>query len=250
MRPSMEMIGQGNVMDWLRTGAALLGAVGTVGAVVLALWLQWFRVERRRPSLTLDFNPTLDRVNVPQRAEDPQEPRDYRSHWLRPRVTNKPGGDSAEDVEVVLVGVEPLDSETGRSSQRERNLEGLSLKWSEVKSEKASIPPGVTRHIDLVHVDNMRVERDRDVVKREEDKEDRGEAPIRVDVYPTPQAKYYRVFRPKCRLLLAVTARDTNASFYSTVVKYDLKRRNDMNVMQEKLMVERFKGPKSDPSEL
>jgi hypothetical protein len=90
MQPSMEMIGEGNVMDWLRTGAALLGAVGTVAAVVLALWLQWFRVKRRRPSLTLHFDPTLDRVDVPQRAEDPQEPRDYRSHWLRPRVTNEP----------------------------------------------------------------------------------------------------------------------------------------------------------------
>jgi hypothetical protein len=250
MQPSMEMIGEGNVMDWLRTGAALLGAVGTVLAVILALWLQWFRIERRRPSLTLDFDPTLDRVNVPQRADAPQEPRDYRSHWVRPRVTNERDGDSAVDVEVVLVRVEARDSETGRSSQREHNLEGLSLKWSEVKAEKATLPPGVTRHIDLVHVDNMRVEKDGDVVKREEDEKGRDEAPIRFDVYPTPEAKYYRVFRPECRVVLALTARDTNPIFYSTVVNYDLERRDIMDEMRENLIVEDFNGPKTDPSEL
>jgi hypothetical protein len=250
MQVNTETIGGGDVTDWLGTVAALIGAVGTLGAVFLALWLQWLRVQRRRPSLTLHFDKTRDRVSVPQRAKDRQEPLDYRSHWVRPRVTNKTGGDSAEDVEIVLVRVEALDNETGRSSQRESNLEGLSLKWSEVKSAKASVPPGVTRHFDLVHVDNMRVEADGNVVKREEDVESRGEAPIRFDVYPTPQAKYYRVFRPKYKVTLAVTARDTDAKFYSTVVTYDLKWRKDMEEMREKLIVEEFKGPASDPTEV
>lgn len=236
-------------MELARTVAALIGAVGTVAAVVVALWLQWLRVRRRRPSLTIDFDSTHDRVNVAQRAKEPQEPLDYRSHWVRPRVINERGRDSAEDVQVLLVDVKAIDSNPGRLLHPERNLEGLSLKWSEVESEKATIPPGVTRHFDLVHVDNIRVESDGNVVKPEDGDVAQGDTPVRFDVCPVPTAKYYRGFCRKYKVTLGLSARNTNPTYYSTVVAYDLEWREDMAEMQEKLMVEEpFDGPESDPN--
>jgi hypothetical protein len=92
-------------------------------------------------------------------------------------MRNARGRDSAEDVEVLLVGVKAHDDEPGTSSEppSERLLEGHPLKWSELKSTKASLPPGAARRFDLLHVDNMTVEASGEAVERG--------APIRFDVY-------------------------------------------------------------------
>ena len=115
-----------------------VAAVGTVSAVVFALWFQWWRARQRRPRLTLAFDDAADRANVEQVVDSPQQPELYRSHWIRPRVMNKRGRDSAEDVEVLLVGVNAHDDEPGTSSEppSERLLEGLPLKWSEASPRR------------------------------------------------------------------------------------------------------------------
>jgi hypothetical protein len=139
---------------------------------------------------------------------------------------------------VLLVSVEACDGDADADSRRKREeslLEGLPLKWSEVESSKANLPPGAARHFDLLHVDNLRVEADGEPI-------DPG-APIRFDVYPVPTAKYYRVSRTKYKVTLALTARDTDTAFYSTVVAFDLRWRDDVEEMQSALKVEGFKGP-------
>jgi hypothetical protein len=222
--------------------ASWVAAVGTVSAVVFALWFQWWRARQRRPQLTMEFDDDADRANVEQQADSPQEPKTYRSHWIRPRVMNKRGKDSAEDVEVLLVGVKALDHEPGTSLEppSERLLEGLPLRWSELNSTKASLPPGTTRRFDLLHVDNMTMEASGEKVE--------GGAPIRFDVYPTPRAKYHRAFGRKYKVIIAVTARDTDAAFYGTVIAYDLKWHETTEEMRAALTVEPLRGPEADPA--
>jgi hypothetical protein len=67
------------------------------------------------------------------------------------------------------------------------------LKWSELESTKASLPPGTARRFDLLHVDNMTVEASGEKVE--------GGAPISFDVYPTPKAKYHRAFGRKYEVI-------------------------------------------------
>jgi hypothetical protein len=208
----------------------------TVGAVVFALWFQWWRAKQRRPKLALEFDDDADRANVEQVVDSPQQPELYRSHWIRPRVMNKRGKDSAEDVEVLLVGVRGPETSSGPSS--ERVLEGLPLKWSELESTKVTLPPGAARRFDLLHVDNMTVEASGEAVE--------GGAPIRFDVHPIPQAEYHRAFGRKYTVIIALTARDTDAMFYSTVIAYDLEWHATMEEMRAALSVEPFKGPDAD----
>jgi hypothetical protein len=219
--------------------AEWLTAAGTLGAVVVAVGLQgWqsWRSRRRRPSLSLSFDNERDRVDVPpQRPASPeQKPDFYCSHWVRPQVRNERGRNSAEDVEVILVSVraEPDGPESSPPVADERLLEGSALKWSEVDSAKVSLPPGVARHFDLVHVDNMIVEADGDDLE--------GRSPIRFDVHPVPAAKYYRAFKQRYKVTVALTARDTDAILYSTVIEYDLKRRDDPAAMRRALGVAAF----------
>jgi hypothetical protein len=214
-------------------------AAGTVGAVVVAVGLQgWqsFRARRRRPSLSLSFDNERDRVDVPpQRPASPmQQPDFYVSHWVRPQVRNDRGRNSGEDVEVILVRVRAQSdgSVPSRAVADERLLEGSRLKWSEVKAATVSLPPGVARHFDLVHVDNMIVEADGDDLE--------GRSPIRFDVHPVPAAKYYRAFKQRYEVTVAVTARDTDAILYSTVIEYDQQRRDDPAAMRQELRVAAF----------
>jgi hypothetical protein len=220
--------------------ATWLGTAAAVAAVVVAVWFQWGRPSRRRPRLTLLFDGTRDRADVEQRVNPPQQPDVYRSHWVRPRVANAPRRDSAEEVEVRLFSVEARRSEPGRSPEppRERLLEGRPLKWSEVNSSKVSLSPGADRRFDLLHVDNMRVEADGDIV---------GDgAPIRFDIFPVPEAKYHRVFGNSYKVTIALTARDLEPRFYSTEVTYDLRWHETTEEMRAALTVADFKGPSDD----
>jgi hypothetical protein len=220
--------------------ATWLGTAAAVGAVLVAVWFQWGRPSRRRPRLTLVYDDTRDRADVEQRVNPPQQPDLYRSHWVRPRVANAPRRDSAEDVEVSLFSVEARRSEPGRSPEtaRERLLEGRPLKWSEVNSAKASLPPGADRRFDLLHVDNMRVEADGETIE--------DGAPIRFDIFPVPEAKYHRAFGNSYKVTIALTARDLEPTFYSTEVTYDLDWHETTEAMRAALTVADFKGPGSE----
>ena len=91
-----------------------------------------------------------------------------------------------------------------------------------------------------MHVDNMTVEASGKAVE--------GGAPIRFDVYPTPKAKYNRAFGKKYKVIIALTARDTDAMFYSTVLAYDLRWHETVEEMHAALTVEPLRGPTNDPT--
>jgi hypothetical protein len=217
--------------------AEWIGAVGTALAVILALWLQWLRVWLRRPALVLEFDGKRDRADI-RHADG------YASHWVRPRVRNRPGRDSADDVEVMLARVRLLDEAPGSRSERpEELLEGLALKWSELTSTKVSMPPGTARRIDFVHVDNTRVEKSPDGVEEHLER-----APIRFDVCPLPAAKYHRAFGQAYEVTLALTARDTDAVYYMTHLSYDGVLRDEPRAMAEALNVEALRRLRKPPS--
>lgn len=179
----------------------------------------------------------------PQRPASPQQQSDfYCSHWVRPRVRHERGRNSAEDVEVILVGVSA--EADGRVSSRpvadERLLEGSPLKWSEVDAARVGPPPGVARHFDLVHVDNMSARGGR--------RRSRGEVADQIRRPPLPAAKYYRAFNHRHRVTVALTARDTDATLYTTVIDYDLQRRDDPAAMRQALAVAEFTRQELDAS--
>jgi hypothetical protein len=49
-------------------------------------------------------------------------------------------------------------------------------------------------------------------------------------------------------VVIAVTARDTDAMFYSTVIAYDLEWHETMEEMRAALSVEPLEGPGRDPT--
>jgi hypothetical protein len=56
----------------IQTIASLAGAIGTVSAVILALFLQVFRRQHQKPELSLEFSPVLNDEDLALVDEDDQ----------------------------------------------------------------------------------------------------------------------------------------------------------------------------------
>lgn len=123
--------------DWVTS----IGTVGSVVAAVgVAVWFGVFQPRRRRPKLTLDGPETLIAPLLFENA--PSLP----ATWLRVRVHNERDRDAAEDAQAVLVSVKSGPSATQLT---ERALAGWSLKWTAIDDDKALLPPGVARYINI-----------------------------------------------------------------------------------------------------
>jgi hypothetical protein len=116
-----------SVTDWLT-------AIGTVGAVVVAVSLQWWiswSEKRRAPVLTL-VKDELWKVMT--------------DGWpsLRLAVRNEPGRHAAHDVQV------SVDRVTEANGAVIHNLANTSLRWSSpVTTAVVTIPPGAARYVDV-----------------------------------------------------------------------------------------------------
>lgn len=122
-------------------GWPALTAVGTVGAVVLALYLGPLRDRRRRPVLTLE--PGV--VQVLNR--DTQAPGSASLAVATLHVSNRHGRDTASDVEVVVQSVS-LDGKPVPLAIRP-------LMWSQGFSSVLDIGPGSVFDINLLRVTRM-----------------------------------------------------------------------------------------------
>jgi hypothetical protein len=182
-------------------------AVGTVAAVAAAVGIAWwgfYRERRRRPLLSLDFDPDL-------RAPDFMAGMwsgngKFESHWVRLRVENKSGRRSADDVEALVIGVEPA-SPNGPA----RTLDVVPLRWSSTQDSygraatRITIPPGLSRHVDLIAIDGVRRAADETVDER---------PVVAIQVEPTPSDDRHLLPGGKYRVHLAVAARDTDATYF------------------------------------
>jgi hypothetical protein len=110
-----------------------ISATATVLAVLVALFGPEWRERRKRPQLSLSFDEQRDVVPVRPAGE---------AKWVyaRPRVHNRQGRRTAEDVEAVVTSIqrEPPAPSEGL-------LEGRALRWSDVDAPKVSVAPGAYR---------------------------------------------------------------------------------------------------------
>src|SRR6185312_3273451 len=84
--------------------AVVLGAIGTMGTVVLALWLQWFRAWRREPRLSLSLGRKSAGIGL-RRDVDGVVDR------LGLSISARPGRQTAYRVEVLLSAAWPVPSQ-------------------------------------------------------------------------------------------------------------------------------------------
>lgn len=133
-------------------------AAGTVGAVVVALWItlrQEYLARRRRPSLSLG-SPGIAAEEVSRADATGLPVVTGRAVYLRLAVTNAIGKDAAADVEVLLSQIRrpSLDSDT---DMVDVSFPGFG--WTHAGTTRLTVPPGVTRHIDLGRVRDDRADR-------------------------------------------------------------------------------------------
>lgn len=123
------------------TVAAILAAAGTLAAVILALYLQYWQDRRTRPSLSLHFDPSTADISIVDRPP-------WVEVWVRFRVANARGRKTARRVSVLALNVRRLD---GGAVSRD-TIPVRELSWSDVERGDMDIPPGVERRIDVVNV--------------------------------------------------------------------------------------------------
>jgi hypothetical protein len=183
-----------------------IGAGATTVGVLLALFAPAVTHWWRRPLLTLEFErdraePHWDRVR----------PRDD-LFFLRLRVRNARGCDTAERVEVLISSYRALGL----------GLEGRALEWSGQRERAAApvttidIAPGLQRHVDVLQI-GPAVTRDR---RRSWMRPNHG-THARLCVYPKPVGGAQVVPEGDHRIVATVTAANANTVSYEFVLSYD-----------------------------
>lgn len=141
-----------DTLDYVSAISLALAAVGTLLAVIVALYLNLWRDSRKRPVLSL-------RLEDPNLAGgmgfqgDPEGPAAAKAVAHRPvriRISNQKGRRTAQDVEVLLTALW-----IGEDGRPETFLDSTPLVWSphhrvEGQGTQLAIPPGVGRTIDLL----------------------------------------------------------------------------------------------------
>lgn len=192
----------------VRTGATVVAAIGTVGAVVYALYRDMFFANRRRPRLDLQFDGTdADQVVVGTAGGG-------EAAYVRLRVTNERGKDSADDVQVLVTEHRPQDGSA------EATPIGLPLIWagSLPSATEGSVHPGVERYIDFLHVDWAAPADELDVAAKYTE-----DVPAIFAVHPMPAGGQHVLDAGKYEIRLEVVARNADAVRYTVAVEWDGK---------------------------
>lgn len=191
--------------DAVRTGATVFAAVGTVGAVVLALYRDFIRAKRRRPSVDLRFDASGGDQVIVRTAGGSD------AAYVRLRVTNEKGKDSADDVQVLVTEVRPQDGSPVTAL-------GLPLIWtgSLPPVTVAPVHPGHERPIDLLHADWPAPADELGVVDKFFE-----EMPLRIDVHPEPTGEQHLLAAGKYEIHVEVLSRNADAVGYTVAVEWD-----------------------------
>jgi hypothetical protein len=205
-----------SALDWV---AAIGGSVAALGAIVAAtLGVQRVRREQAMtPAPTMTFGP------------DPAPPEwapvfrpGHRSLWLRFTVGNPPGKSTAREVQVLITHVEA-------PRERRELVPGGPLLWTDVRIPTVDLPAGISRMVDVA------------TVYVEDD-----EAPAKLHLQITlAQGDERNELEPGYyELELAVTARDVDAVFYNTTIRFENTRERDPWELRRHLKVSALKeGP-------
>jgi hypothetical protein len=143
--------------DWSEHTLRVLTALGTAGAVVVAVGLAisrgaWSALRRRvtRPALSIAYDPDIDLTEEMVRFTEGS--RAYRATYVRLRIANRSGRRAAEGVEVLLSEVIPKVQADGfmPDAWRREAIRHLgTLGWTSSQPPGLTIGPGVTRTVDL-----------------------------------------------------------------------------------------------------
>lgn len=194
---------------WIEYVTAIGTVSATVAALFIALW-GWSREQRHRPKLRLLYDAADKGDFVVGFNASGQE-----QHWCRLRIQNAVGRKSADDVEVVLMALATAGHDSLRS------LEGHLLTWSNIGGTKTTVAPGLERHVDLLSVAQPMISDGGGGFAPGGREGDPAPAVLTLSPVPTdgspilPAGKHW--------LLLAITARDTNAQFFVVEITHDGK---------------------------
>jgi len=198
----VETAGGTTTQEWILTGAAIISAIGTIGAVFTALFLLPWKERRRRPRLSVTFDSASEfdfMVGVPTQGQGC-------SHWVLPRVHNETRKDSAANVEVVFIEMRNL--ETGEPLQ----FENRCLEWSGVGGTQLTIAPGLYRHTTLLFLMDPKAPIASDGAEGFQ---------ARVVVKPEPGGERSALSKGRYRARFAVTASNAETVAYEIEVSYD-----------------------------
>jgi hypothetical protein len=128
-------------METVSVVANVFGAVGTVGAVIVALFLQYFNVRRARPKLSVEFS------DQPHDEDIAPVDLDRPNLFIRLKVRAERGREVARSVQVLLLRIDRPASALPAPVVPSRNL-----KWADTPNEKLDIPAGIWRRVDFLNL--------------------------------------------------------------------------------------------------
>jgi len=182
-------------------------AIGTVGATAVAASVV-VRGRLKQPKLTLSFiSPAHpDVLPVPEHA--PGDGRTTLIAYVYLSVTNARRRVAATDVEVLLKEVEIVDQPRDGAAPAPFGLGDMALKWSNSPdATRAVVPPGATRRLDFLRIENGRGTK--------------GKLPAIVETRPEPSNERHHLPPAKVRFELMVTASNSDAKQYTVMVDWD-----------------------------
>jgi hypothetical protein len=168
-------------------------------------------VPRRRPRLDLRFDQTGNDQVVVGTAGG------FDAAYVRLRVANGAGKDTADDVVVMVTEVRRL--EDSEKAMAEAKPIGLPLTWSGSSPPLtvASVHPGSERHVDLLHVD-WPARDEVEIARKWSDT-----VPVHLDLTPKPAGGQEILDSGKYEISVEVRARNADASRYGIPVYWDGK---------------------------
>jgi hypothetical protein len=193
------------------TWATVFVAIGTVGAVAYALFRDLFVVPRRRPKLDIRFDHTGNDQVVVGTAGG------FEAAYVRLRVTNGTGKDTADDVVVMVTEVRRLEDSENATAEVRPIVVPLTWSGSNPPLAMGSVHPGSGRHIDLLHVD-WPARDETDIARKW-----REAAPVLLDLTPKPADGREILHSGTYEISVEVRARNADAIRYTIPVNWDGK---------------------------
>jgi hypothetical protein len=196
-----------------------LVAVGTVGAVIVALALAFYtgwRENRRRPVLALSYDQDSDLVMETVRTVYAQTLGSLSrpAAYLRFGVSNKLGRLAAQDVQILLADIVPLEYGPGVPDlPRPINISYPALTWTHSLDDptRITLAPGLKRYIDVARV------------------EEGEDSRLELLIHPAPADERHRLPAGTYRLVFAVAPSNADASFFETIIRFDGRWAEDIN---------------------
>lgn len=207
------MIASLNPWDWSDHTLDVMVVVGTVGAVLVAIFagllsrfLAWVGERRSRPSVTLKYDPEIDLA--PEGVQFTQQfGKTYAAIYARLRAENASDGRAAEGVEVVVSQIEPLEPSENIDPKdwNDQTIRSFgSLGWSSVVSPSLTLGPGATRLVDLGWIVDVS-----------------GDHTFHLGLKVQPASGRQDLAPGRYRLVLTVSAENVNAERWGLDLEYD-----------------------------